>query len=667
MTFLLAAALAYSITVPWVKTPPALRADAADSAWKSAAHVRLEHDLTFRHDDQGQTTDVYIVADSQFVYVRFVCAQTVPIVAEQHTNNSGIESDDYVTLKLWPGGRSGIIYSFSATPNGTHDQSSSENTAFAPAWDSVGGTVRNGFIVMMRVPRRVMRGDGRVDWPIQFARVVQKKSLRLVWSYDAAMTYAGDSLYAGTANGVGTPKATAGKKAQARFQPYLLAQTDAPRVGDSSSRAGLDFSIPVGDSTSLYGTFHPDYSEVERDQQFIAPSEFHYRYNEVRPFFTQGANYFNAGGSQDLYTPSIPTPRYGYAIEGTRSRFQYAAFNAVGLAGRDDNAESVAWGTEDHRYSVGAQRVAVAYPGFSDTVTSYSASVGNGKHFAVFGNYGVDSGTNVLDAAQNRSSSIGANLYGPNESVFIQRSDIGLYYAPADGYVTYTDAHGYSGNIYRQFNFSKSSLQKVTFSFYADRYTNRSSAVNQVDSSLYLGLTNRHQSGINFNLNNSYGLSPKYGIVPYNQSGIYLYDSANTGRTFAMGIFGGRFYDGFLRYYSGNFNIKLRPQESIAASEDRFVNTSSSVGRAVERLDSVSFSYQYSKLGSFAAGVRWISGQPAYFTRQPSVSANNITFSIDQRLAHTHFYIVYGNPNARSTVPSIIFKLVRFLGADEGT
>ncbi len=566
-------------------------------------------------------------------------------------------------MKLWPGGRNSVVYSFSATPNGTHDQSSTENTAFAPAWDSVGKIVPGGFTVTMRIPRRVMRGDGRSDWPIQFSRVVNKQSLRLVWSYDPAMSYAGDSLYAGTAAHIGVSGAHAAKP-RARLQPYVLFQSNAARVNDSASRAGFDFSIPLAGSTSFYGTVHPDYSEVERDQQTIAPSQFQYRYNEVRPFFTQGANYFD---SSSLYTPGIPTPRYGYAVEGTKSNFTYAAFDAVGQSGRDDNAESLYWTSKNQRYSAGTQRVAVRFPGFADTVTSYSASVGNGKHFSVFGNVASDVGTDVLDAGQGHTSSVGVNLYGPDESVFLQRTDIGTYYAPADGFVTFTDAHGYSVSANRQVSFQKSPLQRVFLSLYGDRYVNGAGQVNQTDTNVYLGLQNHHQTGVNFTFGTARGLTSGRGLVPYDQSGFYLYDSANSARTFGLGVFAGHFYDGFLRDYSGNLSIKVRPQEGINASEDRYVYTSAIVGREVQRLDSLSYSYQYSKNGSLAAGVRWISGSGAYFTPAAPAKAANVTFSLDQRFKGTHLYLVYGNPNARYTVPSIIFKLVRFIGADEGT
>jgi len=334
---ILAAALIYALTIPVAKVPPSLSTPVTAAGWPGAAHAKLEQDLTYRAGDQGQTTDAYIETDNQYIYIGFVCKQNVPVVAEQHTNSAGIGSDDSVTVKLWPGGKNSIVYTYSATPNGTHDQLSTENTAFSPPWDSVGKRTEDGYTVAMRIPRNIMHGDGRLDWPVQLGRYVAKKSLRLVWAYESSMTYMGDPLYAGTATAIGI-KGGGVAQALARFQPYVLAQSNAPHVGASASRAGFDFSIPLAGESAFYGTVHPDYSEVERDQQTIAPSEFQNRYKEVRPFFTQGANYY---ASDSLYTPAIPTPRYGYAIEGNRHGFTYAGFDAVGKNGRDDNAQTL--------------------------------------------------------------------------------------------------------------------------------------------------------------------------------------------------------------------------------------------------------------------------------------------------------------------------------------
>jgi len=243
LALILAAVASYSIQVPAVTAAPPLQASISQG-WTSAAHVALEHELSLRQGIRDEKTDVYTEADAKAIYVAFVCHQHAPIVAEQRTNSSGAENDDHVVLRLWPGGETGVAYTFSANANGTHDQSSSENTGFAPRWDSAGSVADGGYTVVMRIPRDILHGDGRTDWRIQFVRVVRKESLRLVWSWDDAMSYPGEAIYAGYARGIGEHAGSA-VRPRARFQPFFLAQSNAARTGGSASRVGLDFSIPV--------------------------------------------------------------------------------------------------------------------------------------------------------------------------------------------------------------------------------------------------------------------------------------------------------------------------------------------------------------------------------------------------------------------------------------
>lgn len=608
---------------------------------------------------------MYIEADVAWIYVAFVCVQNVPIVAEQHTNNSGTGSDDYVSVKLWPGGKNGVAYSFSATAIGTHDQSSSENTAFSPQWASFGKVGTPGYTVVLRIPRYVLHGDGRHDWPIQFERVISKESLDLVWAWDPAMTSATDPTFAGLARGIAPTQAVT-PKARARFQPYVLAQTNARQVGGSASRAGIDFSIPITNGSSFYGTIHPDYSEVERDQQTIAPTEFAYRYAEVRPFFTQGATYFDA---TTLYTPAIPTPRYGYAIEGAEHDITYAAFNAVGLNGRDDNASVVSWLSNNRTYGAAFQRVSVDYPGFHDVTDSVLWSLGNAKHFTLYGTLAQEHGSTVSDPSKGRYDSVSFDLYGPNKNLLIQRNDYGALFTPADSYVSYVDAHGYTVSAYDQLNFSSpgAKFNNLTFSYYADRYVNSRGEVNQTDSIGSLSIATKKQLQLAVFFDVTHGLDATRGIVPYNQSGFSFFDGADPRKNGGASYQFGQFYNGYLRNFSPYISFKIGAKEAITLSESRYVFTSTLVGREVEQLDSLSYSFQYSKYGSLVVGARLISGSQAYFFPIPPVYETNLTASVNQRFSNWHIYFVYGDPNALTTSPTVILKIVRFIGGEEGT
>ena len=156
-----------------------------------------------------------------------------------------------------------------------------------------------------------------------------------------------------------------------RVAPYALGEAASRTIGGSTSRVGMDFSIPVAQTASLFGTLHPDYSNVELDQQSISPTVYQRTYSEVRPFFTQAASYYNdfncsvcSSFRTTLYTPGIPTPAQGYAFEGREGEFGLAAFDAIG-DNRTDAAAALDYTSPDTLWSGAFQRVITELPGAS--------------------------------------------------------------------------------------------------------------------------------------------------------------------------------------------------------------------------------------------------------------------------------------------------------------
>ncbi len=150
-----------------VTTPPKIDGTMDDPAWKTAAHVQLQWDISFRRP-ATEATDAYLLVDKQYLYVAFVAKQTESVIATQHTNDQPMPNDDVVRVYFWPSGDAGIEYDFVSNPIGTRYEFSTENTSFSPAWVSVGKTTPDGYIVTERIPRNVMRGDGRGTWRVQF-------------------------------------------------------------------------------------------------------------------------------------------------------------------------------------------------------------------------------------------------------------------------------------------------------------------------------------------------------------------------------------------------------------------------------------------------------------------------------------------------------------------
>src|ERR1700744_652975 len=89
--------------VPTLTTSPSL---SDPTGWGDAAHVTIGWDFTNRHA-AAEPTDVAVAADGKALYLRFVVHQREGITATQAVDSVGENSDDYVTVRLWPSGPAG--------------------------------------------------------------------------------------------------------------------------------------------------------------------------------------------------------------------------------------------------------------------------------------------------------------------------------------------------------------------------------------------------------------------------------------------------------------------------------------------------------------------------------------------------------------------------------
>ncbi len=129
----------------------------------------------------SEPTTAHLATDGANLYVRFEAQQREPLLAQQHTNDVGDGTDDEVWIDLWPGGNAGFYYQFAATSNGTHFQYSSENTAYAPTWESYGSPREGGFTITMRIPLRALRGSGGagLEGPARAHRALDRRAADL--------------------------------------------------------------------------------------------------------------------------------------------------------------------------------------------------------------------------------------------------------------------------------------------------------------------------------------------------------------------------------------------------------------------------------------------------------------------------------------------------------
>ena len=394
----------------------------------------------------------------------------------------------------------------------------------------------------------------------------------------------------------------------------------------------------------------------------------------MRPFFVQGANFYNQFNCNDcvnfplLYTPNIPTPRDGYAVEGVQGRFNFGAFTSFS-DDRTDSAQAVQYATSDRTFRALFQREAVDFPGTHDDVEYAQVQAGNPHNFNVYATEGGESGTLVTDSGAGRYREYGFNLFTPKSGIFFAYHDVGEQYAPIDGFNAINDVRGPTVYGYREIDYGPSSaIQSVTFSQDLGRMRNHFGQYDDAYSISSVTINTRRLFTLNLTTGSNYLFLPGTPGGYANQNGAALSYAANSSTPSSVSYNVGRFGAGYLHSIARSLSFKTGKRASLLFEADDTVDRLDSGPTLTQWLERVAFSYQIGPESSLAVGVRRIIGTtPPYFSTLQYIDASNVSVAYYRRLGRGEIYAVYGDPNAVSTLPAFILKYIFYAGSQKGT
>jgi hypothetical protein len=685
-----------SLLVPVTQTAPVLAPSVStETAWPQQS-IALKWDVAHGHPAQDNTT-VHFTTDGKMFYVRFDAEQHTPVIATQHGDdlitggsnaNGGISwsNDDAVWVDLWPTGPGGFEYQFESNPAGAHNEASTENAAFAPDWQSEGNIHGNGYTVTMAIPLSVIHGAKAGTWRMQFVRYERASGELDVWSYDTSQTQPDDSARAGS---VSVPLVAKAPIPKPRAAIYGLGQVATESAGGSTSRMGADFSIPVTPTAAFFGTLHPDYSNVELDQQSISPTVYQRTYSEVRPFFTQAASYYNNfncnvcnGFRTTLYTPGIPTPRDGYAFEGKDGLFGLAAYDAIGDQ-RTDIGSALNYTSPDTHWQFAAQHAAANLSGLVDDANQVGLNWYNGKHLSAYVNYATDRGTNVLDASQGNWVDAGGGWGDQHFALYGSVRKVGSYFNPVDGFDSHPGIAGYGAYMARIWTFAPQDvLQSAGVSVFLDRYQGVQYGEAQSDNQVLLDLLFKNTFDVQLQSGSNYWRFDQT-LTPISQSGGFsiTYHSGMQNNVGNFPAHGASAYPTQVQYYTGRYGLgrldtwfrssvlKMGERGSVTLTLDNTSQWYTVTPNNIQWFEGVAYAYQITHNSSLAIGLRRVVGYPP----QPNGGGNcegecsNVSVAYHLRWKNYELYAAYGDPNTLITVPQAIFKLIFYAGGQKGT
>lgn len=165
-------------------------------------------------------------------------------------------------------------------------------------WESKTSIKADGWVAEIRIPLSAIRFSKKEsqDWGINFARFVRRENENSIWSPI-------NPNISGELNqwGVWTGLKNIDPPLRLSFLPYLsggvrVSPTKKGEVTEFLKSGGMDVKYGISEGFTLDMTLIPDFAQVQSDNVFLNLSPFQIKFDDYRPFFTEGTELFNKAG-----------------------------------------------------------------------------------------------------------------------------------------------------------------------------------------------------------------------------------------------------------------------------------------------------------------------------------------------------------------------------------
>ncbi|HYO21955.1 MAG TPA: DUF5916 domain-containing protein [Flavisolibacter sp.] len=304
-------------------------------------------------------TDVRILYNDNAVYIGAYLHDDPALIRRQLTARDGEQRQDVdyfsVFFDTYNDQQNGFQF-LVTTANVQSDTKLNANASYGfgefgdRTWDAVWQSrvkmVADGWIVEMRIPYISLRFAKKdvQTWGLQFLRFSRRNNESSYWN----PVNPNENGYI-QQFGKYTPLENIHPPLRLSFSPYLTGGIRYNPAGSTTDRewlrnGGMDVKYGINESFTLDATLIPDFGQVISDNLVNNLSPFEIRFQENRPFFTEGTELFNKAGL--FYSRRIGTIPGGYYdvqnLEGAEYSIEKnpsvtQLYNAIKFSGRTKN------------------------------------------------------------------------------------------------------------------------------------------------------------------------------------------------------------------------------------------------------------------------------------------------------------------------------------------
>lgn len=318
------------------------RAD--ETAWQGALVQEIGYEIQPGDNIPAPVqTTVRIGYTEDALYLAFHAQDPNPAVIRAHLRDRDMAfNDDWVGVFLDTFNDNRRGYELVINPLGVQSDlirdetnvNNQEDSSWDGLWQSAGRLTGDGYEVEVRIPFATLRfpsTDGDQRWGMVLFRSYPRDKRHQLSS--RPVPRASNCFQCEWGKYDGMSGARQGRNLE--VVPTLTVgttqtrdSTSAPWHNDTSFEPGLDVSWAPSPAMTLNATINPDFSQVETDQlQLGFNDSFALFYQEKRPFFLEGADYFTTQFDV-LYTRQIADPDFGLRVTGRTGSGAYGAIVA---------------------------------------------------------------------------------------------------------------------------------------------------------------------------------------------------------------------------------------------------------------------------------------------------------------------------------------------------
>ena len=347
-------------------TPPKIDGVLDDSAWHNAT-VATDFIQNYPHYGQpaSQRTEVKALYDNTAIYIAAHLYDDPALIRKQITARDEEQAKDLDFFSVFFDTYNDHQNGFQFLVTSSNVQSDARlspgfnvglgdygDKTWDAVWDSKVSFGKDGWMVEMKIPYLSLRfaASPVQHWGMQLMRSVRRNNETTFWN-------SVNPEVNGFVNQFGVLENIVDVKPPLRlsFSPYLSTGVRSTPEADGFRTewlrsGGMDVKYGINESFTLDATLIPDFGQVISDNVVNNLTPYEVRFDEYRPFFTEGIDIFNKSGLfYSRRVGAIPTgydsveslPSSNPNVEVVKNSARTQLYNAIKFSGRTANKTGI--------------------------------------------------------------------------------------------------------------------------------------------------------------------------------------------------------------------------------------------------------------------------------------------------------------------------------------